>query len=395
MTVFDIRVISVDSHVDEEIDVLIRELPAALQQEARHRTVLEDGREMIVVPGLSPITLDFAERAAVSSDGHEPDPRKEFRNDPSGGRDIQTRIAAIAADGVWGEVIYPNRTLAMAAHPNPEYQKHMARIYNDWAWSQFSPARGRFVPVAVLPMHNPTDAAAEVHHAASTGFSGVLMPPVVPWRPYWHSSWEPLWTAIEETGLIANFHVFSGNTAQQGDLGDFFVLSDELIAEGRRSLSSEHADERMSTTVLTMAGAMSTLAHLTGAGVLMRHPNMTFVLVESEAGWLPWLLQAMDHMQARRNFDAQIKLDLKPSEYFHRQGYATFIEDRVAIDLLPYIGEDRLMWSNDYPHDEGTFGESEQILQQLMAHLPEATQRKLLFENAARVYGFTPEVNPR
>lgn len=386
--VFDYPVISVDSHVDEEIDELIAELPQHLRDEARKRVLLEDGREMIEVPGLANITLDFAERAAV---GDEADPRKEFRNDPSGGRDIDTRINAIAEDGVWGEVIFPNRTLAMPAHPNPEYQRSMATIYNKWAWDNFSPARDRFAAMAVLPMHNPEDATAELYRAAETGFVGALLPPVVPWRPYWHTSWTPLWRAFEETGLLANFHVFSGNTAQQGDIGDFFVLTDELIAEGREAIRSEHQDERMSTTVITMAGAMSTLAHLTGSGVLMRHPDMKFVLTESEAGWIPWLLQTLDNMQHRRNFSAQVPLDLKPSEYFHRQGYATFIEDKVAIHLLEFIGEDKLMWSNDYPHDEGTFGESQGILRDLLSHLPPATQRKLLFENAAKVYNLKPE----
>lgn len=387
-TLFNHPVISVDSHVDEEIDELINELPEHLKAEARKRVVLADGREMIEVPGLANITLDFAERAAV---GDGADPRKEFRNDATGGRDIDARIKAIAEDGVWGEVIYPNRTLAMPAHPNPEYQRSMASLYNTWAWENFKSVKHRFAAMAVLPMHNPEDASAEVYRAAEAGFVGALLPPVVPWRPYWHTSWTPLWRALEETGLIANFHVFCGNTAQQGDIGDFFVLTEELIAEGRESIRSEHADERMSTTVITMAGAMSTLAHLCGSGVLMRHPNLKFVLVESEAGWIPWVLQAMDNMQHRRNFGSSVNLDLKPSEYFHRQGYATFIEDKVAIHLLEFIGEDKLMWSNDYPHDEGTFGESQGILHDLLSHLPPATQRKIAFENAAEVYGLRPE----
>jgi predicted TIM-barrel fold metal-dependent hydrolase len=380
----DFRTISSDSHVEEPIDDLIARLPEDLQPLSR-QFVERDGETMLEIPGLAPISVDFSERAFEAAPGDKEWDR-EFRNDPTGGRDVPLRVKNIESDGVWGEVIYPNRMLALGAHPSEAYQREMARIYNDFVAETFGDHFDRFAPSPLVSTVNVDDAVAETYRVADLGFHSILLPPIVPWMPYWAREWEPLWSALEEVNLPVNFHVFSGNTAQGVDFGNLFVIPEELVARGRALFKAERTDERLSTTTMCMAAAMSPLMHLIGAGVLDRHPRLKFALVESEAGWLPWALQALDLMQSRRRFGLT-NLELQPSEYFHRQGWATFIEDRVAIGMLDYIGVDRLMWSNDWPHDEGTYQESEQIVNRLLGHLPDSTKRKLLHDNAAALYG--------
>lgn len=380
----DFRPISSDSHVEEPIDDLIARLPEDLRDQSR-RFVERDGETILEIPGLAPISLEFSERQFDAAEGDKEWDR-EFRNDPTGGRDIPLRIKNIESDGVWGEVIYPNRLLALGAHPSVDYQREMTRIYNDFLLETFGEHGDRFAPAPLVSTVNVADAVAETYRIADLGFRCIMLPPIVPWLPYWANDWEPLWAALEEVDLPVNFHVFSGNTAQGVDFGNLFVIPDELVQQGRDLFKAERVDERLSTTTMCMAAAMSPLMHLIGAGVLDRHPRLKFALVESEAGWLPWALQALDLMQTRRRFGLT-SLELRPSEYFHRQGWATFIEDRVAIDMLDYIGVDRLMWSNDWPHDEGTYQESEVILNQLLGHLPDVTKRKLLHDNAAALYG--------
>jgi hypothetical protein len=45
------------------------------------------------------------------------------------------------------------------------------------------------------------------------------------------------------------------------------------------------------------------------------------------------------------------------------------------------------MWSNDYPHDEGTYLESKDTIDRLFAHVSAADQEKLLWSNASALYG--------
>ena len=42
--------------------------------------------------------------------------------------------------------------------------------------------------------------------------------------------------------------------------------------------------------------------------------------------------------------------------------YASFMVDPLGLEQIDRIGVDRVMWSSDYPHNESTFGYSEQSL---------------------------------
>ena len=133
---------------------------------------------------------------------------------------------------------------------------------------------------------------------------------------------------------------------------------------------------------------MNPLTLLVASGALERHPDLKFVLVEGGVGWLAWVLQTMDEMQLKRHMWAEPKLNMKPSEYFHRQGYATFGDDRVGLMTRYVIGVENLMWGSDYPHDEGTFPHSREVIERTFKGIPEDEKRKMVGENAARLYGF-------
>ena len=83
-----------------------------------------------------------------------------------------------------------------------------ARAVNDWAieYQRFSP---RYVPTATIPLLSTETAVAEVHRAAGLGFhAGYLsvVPPIgaADWN---YDVWEPLWAAMEETGMVVAFHI--------------------------------------------------------------------------------------------------------------------------------------------------------------------------------------------
>lgn len=385
LTGYDFHIISTDGHVDPPQADLIARLPEHLREFAP-RTVVRDGVEYIDIPGMAPISKAFSDGQMEGRGDNAMEAEREFRNDPDGGRNLVKRKAQLELDGVWGEVVFPHSFLSLSAHPNAEYQREMGRLYNDMCAEIFlASERDRYAPAALLSTLEPLDAVAEAQRVKDLGFTCVMLPPIVPWLPYWHMDWEPLWSALEELDLVLNFHVFTGNTSQGVDFGNLWVIPPDLAELGRVRFRAERVDERLSTTVMCMASAMSPMMHLIGSGILDRHPRLRFALVESEAGWIPWALQALDLMQRRRRF-AMINLDLQPSEYFKRQGWGTFLEDKVAIDTLDYIGVDKLMWSNDWPHDEGTYLESQDIIKRLIGHLPYETQKKLLHDNAAKLY---------
>ena len=80
------------------------------------------------------------------------------------------------------------------------------------------------------------------------------------------------------------------------------------------------------------------------------------------AGWLAWALDAMDDAYREHEMFVSPKLEELPSFYFRRQGGVTFQRDRTGIANRNLTGNDCLMWGSDYPHPEGTYPHSQEIL---------------------------------
>ena len=70
-----------------------------------------------------------------------------------------------------------------------------------------------------------------------------------------------------------------------------------------------------------------------------------------------------------------------------RQGVISVDPDEETTKaMVELVGEDNFAWATDYPHIDAhlhTVG----LIKQNLQGLPERTQRKVLGENAARLYG--------
>jgi uncharacterized protein len=123
--------------------------------------------------------------------------------------------------------------------------------------------------------------------------------------------------------------------------------------------------------------------------VLERHPKLRFVLGESGTGWVPYVVQQMDHFYLRtvEFLHGQHPLSMMPSEIFRRQVWATYQEDVVGLHLVPFFGEGHIMWASDYPHPDSTWPHSQEIVDKETAHLSSDARRQIVHDNAAALYG--------
>ncbi len=294
----------------------------------------------------------------------------------------------MAREGVDAQVIFPNVGLESGGgRESIDYYEVFARAYNDYVGETFSDQPKRFKPAGALPVDNIESAVAEATRCIEGGFATLFLPCVVPWQPYRLDVYEPLWSLVEEARMPLSFHIFSGNLALGGEFCDVSGLNEERIATARKYHAERLVAEEQLETVVGMAAGMDPILELTSSGVLERHPDLQFVVTESECGWLAWALQAMDQMQDRRHLYRK-HLPLRYSEYFLRQGHITITDDAVALNNIQFTGgADRLLWANDYPHDEGTWPESG-FVDTLRKTLSSDDAHKVLCGNAARLYGF-------
>ena len=66
-------------------------------------------------------------------------------------------------------------------------------------------------------------------------------------------------------------------------------------------------------------------------------------------------------------------------------------EDEMGLSSYGAVGTDNLMWGSDYPHAEGTFPRSREILQGILAGRSDEEKQKIAGLNTARLYGFSGE----
>lgn len=352
----DYFIVSADCHVLEPPDLWEKRIEAKFRHRIPRLEVDANGRKWLVVEGQGKKGIrDF------TLDGEDLERAK------AGSFDLAKRCQDLDRDGIDAEVIYPNRGLLMWTSPDTAMQTAMCRVWNDWAIEVFGPSQQHSVPTAAIAPQDVDAAVQEVHRVAQKGYKTVFLPVTVPEQPYNLTLYDPLWAAIQETGMPISFHVGTGK--------------DPRTATGNGGAIINYVVHALST-------AIDPVVHLCASGVLERFPDLKFVTVEAGIGWLAWTLWVMDEGFKKHHFWISPKLPMLPSEYFRRQGYATFQDDPIGLETRKWIGTDRLLWGDDYPHHEGTWPRSQEAIDRTMGDLTKEERRRVLGLNAAKLYGF-------
>ena len=323
----------------------------------------------------------------------------------SGAWDHDRRIEVLDADGIAAEVLFVDGLTERNSPPFggdlglvpmgavPELQWAGARAHNRWI-SEFvamAPDR-RFGLALVPPFWGVEEAVKEIHWAREHGLGGIMLPHM--WMdqdPYHHPKYDPMWAACEDLGVIIHFH--SGAAPMQ----DYF---------GAALFGAQPVEE----AAVEMPGALGIyvtevawwltrpLWFMIWGGVFERYPKLKAAVTEGSSIWVPELLHLMDHRYDAHHFTAKLgtgyrqHLKMKPSEYFRRNiRVGSSAMSRREAECRHEIGLSTIMWGTDYPHPEGTWPLTREIMIETFLDLPEAEIEAMLGGNAAEFYGFDTE----
>lgn len=369
-------VISADGHIDVNwmpADAFVGAVPADFKDRMPHMMESEEGPRWAVKgkpilgrnglvgrkPGKGP-NYDRMDAAGLYSDAAD---GKLRPTTPS------LRLQDQERDGLKAEVLYGVLGLDRFLGDDVPALELAYRVFCDWVADFCAAAPGRFAAIAPITSHDPEQSAREVRYAAKLGIRGIEIRPGGAIKPFWHRMWEPLWTAAEETGLPLHFHSDIGRLNMMGtaeDKQEYQAVLAALTASIGKMGNAEHL------------GAMIL------SGVLERHPKLVLVMGECDLSWIPHFLWRMDYSVTEREHSTGLKL--KPSEYWQRQCKATFQSDRLGMEMIGHLGVDNVMWGNDYPHPDGVWPISHEVIKEQTAHLPEADRRKVIHDTAAALY---------
>jgi predicted TIM-barrel fold metal-dependent hydrolase len=385
-TASSLKIIDVDSHVVEPPDLWTARMSGKFKDIApRVLTRPETGAPTwrIGDKWASPV----GEWGYAGHDKYPPDYPVTLEQIDPGAWKSKERLERMDEYGLHAQVLYPNLIgfdTRLFVDLGPEASLDSVRAYNDFLVDFCSADKDRLVPIAMVPFWDIEAAVKEIRRCRERGHRGVLfgnkyermgmgLPPV------YESHWDPIYAVVDELDLSINFHVGVGESA-------------EGVSEEKREFKErrEAAAKARDTALLLMTNA-EPIAHIVTSDVCDRFPNVKFVSVESGFGYVPFLLEILDWQWKTYGADRYRKT--LPSEYFRRQCYGSLWFETGTLDLLRHY-PDNFMFETDYPHPTsltpGPCSPAERPIEHIQHNyggLPEEIVRKLVHDNAARVYG--------
>ncbi len=358
-------VIDADGHVLEPPEAWER-----LDERARPRIEVDpNGFGHVVVGDQEILGVPLGQLGTPGSKMSDLDKARPFSEAQPGGFDPEQRLVDMDSEGIDAAVLFPTVGLYAWAVTDTDAAIGIARAYNDWLASYCATDPERLFGAAMVPLQDPAAAAAELRRAHDElGFTACFVRPnPCRGRILADRAHEPLWEAAEELDVTVGIH--EGSSVIIPTLGHERAM-DPLVLH-----AVSHSFEEM----LACAQLIST-------GVLERHPRLRFAFLESHGSWAPFWLERLDE-QVHGFGDYCPEMKLKPSEYFARQCWISFeIDEPTLPALVPFVGEDRVIWGSDYPHHDATFPGAVKTLRDTIAPLPQSIQAKVLGENARTLY---------
>jgi predicted TIM-barrel fold metal-dependent hydrolase len=300
------------------------------------------------------------------------------------------------SQGVVAEVLFPNGLPFQMAptgdagrFSTPEVSRQAGLAYNRWLSEFCAQTPGRRAGQAIVSFEDVDRAVEDIHWAKEHGLGGIMMPPLLPGGTYFFDpSLDPIWAACVDVDLPISQHGGTGAPAY-GPPGFAAIMT----------LALEHS----------FYSGRSLWQMILG-GVFDRFPDLRVAFVETEADWIAPTLRKLDRrlkwdddwtgwakiLQRDRAF-TRLASDYWASNCF--AGISPFTVDQVPLDELNRradeyddfcIGSDNAMFGVDYPHFESIFPSTSARVAELIGHssITGAVARKILCENAARVYRF-------
>jgi aminocarboxymuconate-semialdehyde decarboxylase len=263
------------------------------------------------------------------------------------------RIADMDREGIAMQAISCVPFLLYPDVPN-DRALAIAQVNND-AMAALAIADSRhFVPLASVPLQDPSVAARELERASRMNLRGVEIPPKVVERQLDDPQFEIFWQAAEALRMVVCIHPFE--PAPVGALARYALgnLVGNLYDTG-------------------LAAAL-----LIYGGVLERHPKLRFVLYHA-GGTLPALIGRLD-MGYRLMPECKQAIPRPPSTYLSQFHFDIIAHSREMLThLVTAYGADRLVIGSDYPLPAGLAHPVQEVR---ALGLPSAEEQKILSGNA-------------
>ena len=375
---YEMHVMSADSHVMEPADFWATRLDVKYRDQAPRVVKNDKGAGYVfVAPGISPFPVAGGFGTGRSGTELKEHLTKGYEAARPSGWDPAERIKDQDIDGVEAEVLYTTLGMRLFSLDDAGLQRACFGAYNDWLAEFCSYNPKRLVGNALVSLEDIGEGIKELERCARIGLRGAMIWGSAPEdRPYSSRMYDPFWQAASELEMPLSLHVITGRGRE----------SKLEVDPKTGNIVSLAGPTRLEMYANVIHEIQRSLTSLIVSGVLERFPRLKLVSAENDVGWLPHYMYRLDHAWEKYSALTPEPLPLKPSDYMRRQLWATFQDDPVGPATYRFFGSSNYMWASDFPHTDSTWPNSRKIIEKDFAGVPEDVTRKIVFENAAKLY---------
>jgi predicted TIM-barrel fold metal-dependent hydrolase len=376
-----IKIVDCDTHFTEPPDLWTANAPAGLKDRMPHvRRVGEADRWFVGDRDFGSLGGNVIAKNKNKLLGRLAFQR--YEQIAPGSYDVKERLKDMDDMGVWGHICFQNGGVtqvgSLLALNDEPLAVTITQMFNDACADRMKLSGGRINGMGTLPYWDKQLLTAEMKRVVDLGLKGVVLPD----RPERISEgylgtdgkvspfWEEVFEICNGTGIPLNFHLNASLDAES-------AMWDNLGFDQKLPMSA----------LLHHIGCAATMSNFMVSGLLDKYPKLKIGLIESGAGWVPFWLEAMEHQLDEFRTMQNRGLKLRCKEYFQRHFWVSFwFEDYAPRHMLEQIGADKLLFETDYPHPTSLYpGVQDKLVSVLRDH-DHATRKKVLQENAAKLY---------
>lgn len=229
--------------------------------------------------------------------------------------------------------------------PNAVLHAYNQYMLEHWGFNH----QDRLYSTPILSLWDLDWAVKEARWLIDNGARVVTVPtgPGMDGRPPADSYYDPLWSMLNEAGVLISYHV-----------GDASFLHGLVRQWGEEPLLNRRSGQSAWQWMFTFSEVpiMMTMASFIYANFFERFPNLRMVSVENGAEWVPRFLYKMDKMRgmARAGYWSHGQMKERPSTVFKRHCFAVAYPEDDVKKIVEEIGcADPILMGSDYPHPEG------------------------------------------
>ena len=365
--------LSVDDHLVEPPETFEGRIPGKWKDQAPRVVETEEGHQVWVFEETPYFQVGFMCVAGRPREDHRFEPAR-FDEVRPGCYRIDDRIKDMDIGGIWASVNFPSGVTGFGGTLFSEAKDQdlglaCVRAWNDWLFEEWhSPYPDRIVPLGITFLTDPEKGAEEIRRNARRGFKAVTMPE----QPHrqglpsvFDEYWEPIIRACAETETVINLHIGSSGFAEMPAGAPILELGATLFGPM----------------------AVTSCAEWLWSGWPVRYPELKIAMSEGGIGWVASLIDRVDNIMTRSGY-GQGWPDKKnsPSDVLRRNFWFCMIDDPSTISTRHTIGVENIVFESDYPHGDGTWPDTQRVMEKVLGDLPVDEIRAITHENASKLY---------